>query len=80
MREVRRPYLCERPLSNDLGTYRTVRAGVWPWLSRKVLKTFLTAKRVPSSLGISSANTYNLQTWLQSKLLHLYFNITNKDC
>ena len=28
-------------------------------------------------VGISYANTYNLQTWFQSKLL--YFYITNED-
>jgi len=30
-------------------------------------------------LGISSANTYNLESWFQLKLLHVYFNNTNKD-
>ena len=28
---------------------------------------------------ISCANTYSLSTWFESKLLHVYFNITNKD-
>ena len=28
---------------------------------------------------MSYANIYNLETWFQSKLLHVYFDITNKD-
>jgi len=26
----------------------------------------------------SSRNTYNLKTWFQSKLLHVYFNVTTE--
>ena len=29
--------------------------------------------------AISAANTYNLQAWFQSKLQHVYLNITKKD-
>ena len=34
----------------------------------------------PSQVLISYANTYNVYTWFQSKLLHVYFNITNEKC
>ena len=33
----------------------------------------------PIRLQVSSANTFNLSTWFQSKLLLFYFNIINKD-
>ena len=33
--------------------------------------------RFPTLASISSANIYSLQTWFQSKLLHLYFYITS---
>ena len=29
--------------------------------------------------ALSYANTYNFETWFQSRLLHVYFNITSKD-
>ena len=31
------------PLSSESGTYTTVKAGFWPWLSRKVTKPFLSS-------------------------------------
>ena len=77
------------PLPSELGTNTPVQAIFWPWLELVLRETAVNPdKFFPSrsaadgggfSRSISYANTYNLYTWFQSKLLHIYFNITIKD-
>ena len=50
-------------------------------LGQDAHQRFQSSRSEPDTLqtSILYANTYDLFTWFQSKLLHVYLNITNKD-
>jgi hypothetical protein len=71
---LRRPWLARRrPLSSEYGTYKIVKAILWPWFSGKVLKLL---EVLPSSLesgaGGATARTRGRATQVASSRPFLY--------
>ena len=63
----------------ERGGRGTVKARSYLFLFRSAAAGSTESKAPPVTSQISYANTYNLSTWFQSTLLHVCFNITNKD-